>query len=191
MKPRLVFLTALVILVNGHPGRADGPGDSVVGVYATVRGPDFLHPWRKNAPVEITGSGAIIEGRQILTNAHVVLDASEIYVQGRGGGDKVEAKIKAIGPGVDLALLTVDNKDFFDKRPALPRNKTLPAERTAVEVYGYPIGGSDLSVTKGIISRIDYGDYNYRDLGLRIQADAALHPGNSRGEAAARQKQES
>src|SRR5260370_39143248 len=122
--------------------------------------------------------------------ANAVLTAREIYVQGRGGGAKGEAKTKASGPGVDLALLTVAKKDFFDKRPALPRNKTLPAERTAVEVYGYPIGGSDLSVTKGIISRIDYGDYSFRDQGLPLQVDAAINPGKSGVRALARRERD-
>lgn len=185
MLRRLTVIAVLINLCHTVPANADGPGDSVVRVYATVRRPDFLHPWRKSTPVEVTGSGAIIEGQQILTNAHVVLHASEIYVQARGSSDKVEAKIKAIGPGVDLALLTVENKEFFAKRPPLPRSKTLPEERTAVEVFGYPIGGPDQSVTKGIISRIDYGEYSYRDLGLRIQVDAAINPGNSGGPAMA------
>jgi S1-C subfamily serine protease len=185
MKPHLTFLILTVALVECAPARAEGPGDSVVKVFATVRRPDWLHPWRKGAATEVSGSGAIIDGRQILTNAHVVLYASEVYVQGRGGGEKVEAKVKAIGPDTDLALLTLDDREFFDKRPALPRGKGLPAERTSVEVYGYPIGGNDLSVTKGIISRIDYGAYGREGYGLRIQVDAAINPGNSGGPALA------
>jgi S1-C subfamily serine protease len=188
MKPRLLLLTSAVLLAVCVAARAEGPGDSVVKVYATVRKPDWQHPWRKGVAAEASGSGAVIDGRKILTNAHVVLYASEVYVQGRGGGDKVEAKIEAVGPGADLALLSVDDKGFFNNRPALRRTKLLPAERTSVEVFGYPIGGSDLSVTKGIISRIDYdyyGAYGKGDFGLRIQVDAAINPGNSGGPALA------
>jgi hypothetical protein len=40
-----------------------------------------------------------------------------------------------------------------------------------------------MSVTEGIISRLDYGAYNYGTGGLRVQIDAALNPGNSGGPA--------
>jgi hypothetical protein len=50
-------------------------------------------------------------------------------------------------------------------------------------VYGYPTGGTELSVTQGIVSRIEYTDYYYQASGLRIQVDAALNFGNSGGPA--------
>ena len=34
----------------------------------------------KNSPQQVKGSGVVIEGRRILTNAHVVQYASQIYV---------------------------------------------------------------------------------------------------------------
>jgi len=50
-------------------------------------------------------------------------------------------------------------------------------------VYGYPTGGASLSITKGIISRIEFTGYSLSTLGLRIQIDAAINPGNSGGPA--------
>ena len=50
-------------------------------------------------------------------------------------------------------------------------------------VYGYPQGGSALSVTKGIVSRIEYSIYGEATAGLRVQVDAAINPGNSGGPA--------
>ena len=50
-------------------------------------------------------------------------------------------------------------------------------------VYGYPQGGSSLSVTKGIVSRIEFAGYNDGVSGVRIQVDAAINPGNSGGPA--------
>jgi S1-C subfamily serine protease len=183
MSTRACALCLLVPLAQLAPVRAEGPGDSVVKIYATQRGPDLFRPWNKMNPSESVGSGVIIDGNRILTNAHVVLYATEVFVQGKEGGDKVEAKVKAIQPGIDLALLTVDNKDFFDKRPALPRAKKPPQERDAVEVYGYPFGGTSQSVTKGVVSRIEFVPYNAFALGVRVQIDAALNPGNSGGPA--------
>ena len=46
--------------------------NSVVKVFSTVRHPDPFKPWTKQAPNEISGSGVVIEGKRILTNAHVV-----------------------------------------------------------------------------------------------------------------------
>ena len=47
--------------------------------------------------------------------------------------------------------------------------------------YGYPTGGSNLSITKGIVSRIEFTSYNFPVSGLRIQIDAAINSGNSGG----------
>ena len=55
-------------------------------------------------------------------------------------------------------------------------------------VYGYPTGGSSLSITKGIVSRIEFAPYNFPVSGLRIQIDAAINPGNSGGPAVAGDK---
>jgi hypothetical protein len=52
-----------------------------------------------------------------------------------------------------------------------------------VVVYGYPLGGTELAVTKGIISRVEYAEYQFLTQGLRIQVDAAINPGNSGGPA--------
>ena len=65
----------------------------------------------------------------------------------------------------------------------MPFAEKLPAVRDTVNVYGYPTGGTELSVTEGIVSRIEFTHYHYFTMGLRIQVDAALNPGNSGGPA--------
>src|SRR5205809_6156819 len=45
---------------------------SVVKIFSTSRYPDLYKPWMKQAPSESSGSGVVIEGKRILTNAHVV-----------------------------------------------------------------------------------------------------------------------
>ena len=49
--------------------------------------------------------------------------------------------------------------------------------------YGFPTGGTNLSITKGIVSRIEFAPYNRPVSGLRIQIDAAINHGNSGGPA--------
>jgi S1-C subfamily serine protease len=157
--------------------------NSVVKIFATVRYPDPFKPWAKQAPFEATGTGMIIEGRRILTNAHVVLYASQVQVQANQSGDKVPATVESIAQGIDLAVLKVEDERFFDGRPPLQRASRLPAVKDTVLVYGFPTGGTSLSITKGIVSRIDFTLYNFPTSGLRIQIDAAINPGNSGGPA--------
>jgi S1-C subfamily serine protease len=166
-------------------GAADAVSASVVKVFSTIRQPDFYRPWGKQPPVQITGSGVVIEGRRILTNAHVVLYASQVEVEGSQAGDKIPAQVVAIAPGIDLAVLKLDDESFFDTRPPLARADTLPSVKDPVVVYGFPTGGASLSITKGIVSRIEFVSYNYPVSGLRIQLDAAINPGNSGGPAVA------
>jgi S1-C subfamily serine protease len=162
--------------------------NSVVKVFATMRYPDPFKPWTKQAPSEVTGSGVVIEGKRILTNAHVVLYASQVQIQANAAGDKVSASVVAIAPGIDLAVLQLDDPSFFDTHPAVARAARLPQIKDAVLAYGFPTGGNSLSITKGIVSRIEFVSYNYPVSGLRIQVDAAINPGNSGGPAIAGDK---
>jgi len=157
--------------------------NSVVKIFATVRYPDPYKPWSKQSPSDQTGSGVVIEGRRILTNAHVVDYASQVQIQANQAGDKVSATVEAIAPGIDLAVLKLDDETFFDAHPPLARAKTLPGIKDVVLTYGYPEGGNSLSITKGIISRVEFTPYNFPVFGLRIQIDAAINPGNSGGPA--------
>jgi len=157
--------------------------NSVVKIFATLRQPDPTKPWTKKEPNDITASGVVISGKRILTNAHVVQYASEVQVQANQAGDKLPAIVKAVGPGIDLAVLELEDQRFFDTHAPLPFRKSLPDSKDPVMVYGYPTGGASLSITKGIISRIEFTNYSFSALGLRIQIDAAINPGNSGGPA--------
>ncbi len=160
---------------------AGGPEDSIVRVTSVLRLPNPMRPWTKQNPAEFGGTGVVIDGKRILTNAHLVQYAEEIYVQSGQGGDRVEAKVAAVGPGIDLAVLTIDpaEADFFTKRPPLPRLDGMPEVSARVVVKGFPAGGNSLSTTQGIVSRIEYAYYDAGAAGLRIQIDAAVNAGNS------------
>ena len=162
---------------------ADSIEPSVVKLLVTKREPDYFKPWTKAAPEKVSGSGVVIDGKRILTNAHVVMHASQVFVQMRRGGDQMAAKVKAIGPGIDLAIVELTDPEKLKDVPALPLADELPQLKSHVSVYGYPAGGDDLSITDGIVSRIEYASYNFATAGARIQVDAALNPGNSGGPA--------
>ncbi|HXQ80808.1 MAG TPA: trypsin-like peptidase domain-containing protein [Opitutaceae bacterium] len=168
-------------------GEANAPSveNSVVKVFTTMRHPDVYRPWTKQAPSDATGSGVVIGGKRILTNAHVVLYSSQVQIQANQAGDKIAATVEMVAPGIDLAVLKLDDESFFETHAPLPRASTLPDIKDSVLVYGYPTGGTSLSITKGIVSRIEFASYNYPTSGLRIQIDAAINPGNSGGPAVA------
>ena len=173
------FLTVPPSIVRSQ----DKIRDLVVRIHVVQHTPDVLRPWTKNSPQQVKGSGVVIEGKRILTNAHVVRYASQIYVQPNQSADRIPARVEAITPSMDLAVLKLDDESFFDKRGAITFAEELPRVKDTVNVYGYPTGGSELSVTQGIVSRIEYTDYYYQVSGLRIQVDAALNFGNSGGPA--------
>jgi len=157
--------------------------DSVVKLNVTARAPDFFRPWTKAAPSKGSGSGVVIAGSRILTNAHVVMHASEVLVQLRKGGDQHPAKVTAIAPGIDLAIVELNDPSALEGIAAVELATDLPQIKSQVSVYGYPQGGDDLSVTDGIVSRIEFATYNFGASGVRVQVDAALNPGNSGGPA--------
>lgn len=187
----LLMLTSCAITaqepipVSESPAASEGHSrtieNSVVKVFATTRQPDFYKPWAKQAPAEFTGSGVVIEGKRILSNAHVVKYASQVDVQANQGGDKISATVEAVAFGIDLAVLKLDDESFFDSHTPLTRESSLPKIKDTVMAYGYPQGGTSLSVTEGIVSRIEFAAYGSSVSGLRIQIDAAINPGNSGG----------
>ena len=188
MTYRIVWLAVLAFVWSGTAVAQDTIRDSVVKIHSQQRIPDFVRPWMKSNPRDISGSGAIIEGKRILTNAHVVLYASRVLVQPAQSTERIPATVEAIAPGMDLAILKLNDEAIFDQRPPLPLDDELPKIKNTVNTYGYPEGGDQLSVTEGIISRVEYVSYAESETGMRIQVDAPVNRGNSGGPAIANGK---
>jgi S1-C subfamily serine protease len=156
-----------------------------VKISASVRQLDPFRPWTNGAAHDVTGSGVVIGGKRILTNAHVVNHASQVFIQPDKSSEKLSGKVEILAPGIDLALIKLDDESFFDAHPALPASSKIPALQQTIFVYGYPEGGSELSITRGIVSRLEFAEYYLLTRGLRVQVDAAVNPGNSGGPAVA------
>jgi S1-C subfamily serine protease len=172
----LVIVTAPVAAVAGADVR-----DSMVKIYCVQNEPDYDNPWNMKGPVSISGSGCIIEGNRILTNAHVVSDHTFIQVRLHGQAKKHTAKVLAVSHEADLALLTLEDASVLSRVRPL-RLGQLPEIEQEVVVYGFPKGGDTLSTTKGVISRIEDRHYAHsRTRLLAGQLDAAVNPGNSGG----------
>lgn len=155
--------------------------DSVIKIYTTQAAPDYFTPWRLLNPRQSSGSGSVIIGNRILTNAHVVANASYVQAQKHNDPQRYQARVLFISHEADLALITVDEPGFFDNLEALSIGE-LPPPHTEVSVFGYPIGGKSLSITKGILSRVEQQTYAHAGAYLLAgQIDAAINPGNSGG----------
>ncbi|MFZ1866325.1 MAG: serine protease [Polyangiales bacterium] len=154
---------------------------SVVQVFVYSDPPDLAVPWQTLGTEPFSGSGVIIDGRRILTNAHVVEDAVGIEVKRADGSETFPATVTFISHDADLALLSVsDDRAFAGARPLAIGQ--MPKLLQEVEVWGFPEGGATLSITSGIVSRIEVGPY--AQTGQRLlsaQIDAAINSGNSGG----------
>ena len=155
---------------------------AIVKIYTTSKVPNYQVPWSSSMRSS-TGSGAIIEGGFILTNAHVVANQAFIEVQRYGQRKRYIAKVYAVSHQADLALLKVEKEAFFKGVTPLTFGE-LPAVEQKIVVYGYPMGGSTLSATIGVVSRVEHHTYAHSgEMFLAVQVDAAVNPGNSGGPA--------
>jgi len=155
---------------------------AIVKIYVASKVMNYQEPW-SNSMQSSTGSGSIIEGGYILTNAHVVANQTFIEVERYGKRKRYIAKVFAISHQSDLALLKVEDSTFYEGVTPLSFGD-LPQVEERVVVYGYPMGGSTLSATIGVVSRVEHHVYAHSgEMFLAIQVDAAVNPGNSGGPA--------
>ncbi len=176
----VVFCVGLAVHADD---RAQDVREAIVKVYTVHNLPDYYNPWNMRGTQSSTGSGCIIEGRRILTNGHVVRDQTFIQVRRFGESRRYQARVLFVSHQADLALLTVDDPTFFDDVEPLSFGE-LPFPQDEVNVYGFPVGGDTLSITKGVISRIEHQQYVHSSVPLlAVQIDAAINPGNSGGPA--------
>ena len=175
--------TLIFILIFSTVCLATDIDQAMVKIYTNSMAYDYYIPWSTEALRESSGSGCVVDGNMILTNAHVV--SNETYLQVRKEGDprKYQAFVVAVSHDADLALITVNDESFFQGIDPMELGE-LPHPREQVTVYGYPMGGDALSTTQGVISRIESYRYVHSGLSLlTVQIDAAINPGNSGGPA--------
>jgi S1-C subfamily serine protease len=178
---------ALIILSAVDAGAVDSKETdrvrrSLVRILATAQNADYRTPWNAGGPRQSVGSGFVIDGQRILTNAHVVSNARLLNVERYGSARPSVARVEFMAHDCDLAILKVDDPTFFEGMTTLQPGD-LPALHSNVTAYGYPIGGQRMSVTRGVVSRIEFRTYSHSglDAHLTVQIDAAINPGNSGG----------
>jgi serine protease DegQ len=129
-------------------------------------------------PVQGVGSGVIYDADGIIvTNAHVVAEASEVVVL-LASGERLPAEVVAADARSDLAVVRVDASGL----PAAVFADELPDVGDVAIAMGNPLGLEN-SVTAGIVSGVERSipvDGATILTGL-IQTDASISPGNSGG----------
>mmetsp|Transcript_30424 Transcript_30424/g.76410 ORF Transcript_30424/g.76410 Transcript_30424/m.76410 type:complete len:566 (+) Transcript_30424:135-1832(+) len=175
------LLQALVLGEEDTESQESLAFPNVVKVFVTIQCPDYEQPWQAEAVGQATGSGVVISGQRVLTAAHVVADATFLQVQRTDDPEMVVATVLAVCHECDLAVLSVSKDAFFkDIQPA--ELAPFPHLRDKVYVAGFPVGGEELSVTEGVVSRIEGQPYSHSQRYLlAVQVDAAINSGNSGG----------
>ena len=183
---RLLLLSAFAIVtLPGHAQEAAATPPEwagIVNIEVSVLFPDYREPWNAGQPSGGSGTGFLIGKNRFLTNAHVVSNATRILIRTPEDPKPHPAKIVHIAHDCDLALIEAENPAPFEKMTTLSFG-SIPRLNTEVIAIGYPIGGDRMSVTRGVVSRIDFRPYSHTsvDSHLCVQVDAAINPGNSGG----------
>ncbi|MCK4998203.1 MAG: trypsin-like peptidase domain-containing protein [Anaerohalosphaera sp.] len=155
---------------------------SVVMLRCVQQDYDYVTPWKQKQMSQGIGSGFIIAGNRILTNAHNVANNKFVEVKKQNFAKRYVGKVVYAGHDCDLAIIDVAEPGFYDDMIALELGE-LPKTNSTVQTYGFPMGGSRISVTEGVVSRLQIGSYSHTqaDSHLQVQTDAAINPGNSGG----------
>jgi S1-C subfamily serine protease len=170
---------------------------TVVFLRVTEKIPDRYAPWRTDRSKKSTGSGfaVLVEGpkgnkqKYILTNAHCIQNSGFIECTKAGSSQSFLMSIYDIAPELDLALLKPatsreDESEFWKDLPVVEfvnEKDNQCARGDIVSVIGFPQGGPNPSMTRGIISRYTHIYYNRAVPNIAVQIDAAVNPGNSGG----------
>jgi S1-C subfamily serine protease len=175
-------LAGTLLLASVQTAFGASPERSVVQISTFSQQPVWDAPWRFDQVRRSSGSGFVIKGKKIMTNAHVVGWARQLHIRRYQDPRPFLARVTYAAHDCDLAIIEPYDESFFQGMEALEIGE-LPEVRSAVTTYGYPAGGEQISYTRGVVSRIEVqtyvqvGNRSY----LAVQTDAAINPGNSGG----------
>jgi len=185
--PRLaILLSGLLALGTASAAAGETASNdierSVVRIVNNAQRGDWYAPWKSKSVRRSSGSGFVVDGGRVMTNAHVVSDARMLTIFLHGDPRPHPARVASIGHDCDLALLEPEAPGLLEGIPPLGFGG-LPEPLSTVATYGYPAGGRRISSTLGVVSRIEVRGYVHSavDAHLAVQTDAAINPGNSGG----------
>ena len=100
-------LLLLLAVAAAAVGRAADPERSVIQIFTFAQQPMSDAPWRFEPVRRMGGSGFVIKGKRIMTNAHVVSWGKQIIVRRYQDPRPYPAEVEYVGHDCDLAVLTV------------------------------------------------------------------------------------
>lgn len=154
--------------------------EAVVNINTQVTAYDwFLQPYVQEGG---SGSGSIIDKRgYILTNVHVIADATKIYVS-LFDGTQYEAEVVGTDLDSDLAVIKFTPPEGVELKTISFGSSTSLKVGQRVIAIGNPFG-LERTMTTGIVSGLGRPIQNSNNRIIRnmIQTDAAINPGNSGG----------
>ncbi len=154
--------------------------EAVVNINTQVTAYDwFLQPYVQEGG---SGSGSIIDKRgYILTNVHVIADATKIYVS-LFDGTQYEAEVVGTDLDSDLAVIKFTPPVGMELKTIAFGDSTALKVGQRVIAIGNPFG-LERTMTTGIVSGLGRPIQNSNNRIIRnmVQTDAAINPGNSGG----------
>jgi S1-C subfamily serine protease len=184
---------------------------SIVQIFSDHDQPSYSQPWSTIKHEKSSGTGFCVnvpdylteklkspknKNKYIITNAHCVHNSTYITIRKRGIAFLYKARIDGIIYECDLAILSIDTESYQASKQKKDLSKImnefwddllpleiggLPSKLDTVYVYGYPLGGYNISITTGAVNRIQIIQYFDATMGIAIQIDAPINFGNSGG----------
>lgn len=180
---------------------------SVFQIFCEETYVQYTKPWTVSGHGKSSGTGFAVKIKDfiknfsddmfIMTNAHVIEFASYITVGKNNSTNIYRAKVEAIAIECDLAIISITGKgakskdtkhdikhirEFWDGVKPL-KFGNMPQKTDVVFAYGFPMGGENISITKGTVNRIKVLHYEPSAKGITIQTDTSINSGNSGGPA--------
>ncbi len=178
---KIILTIVFCSIVCSSAQAKTGIKESIVKIYTVCNRYNYYEPWQMRGQRRGTGSGCIISGNRILTNAHVIADQTFVQVKRAGQSKKYTAEVEIVAHECDLAILKVKDDSFFTGVSPLQIGK-LAEVRDKIAVFGFPVGGDELCITEGVVSRVEHCAYTHsKAYLLSCQIDAPINPGNSGG----------
>ena len=192
---RIILILVLSWILSPTGWAKTDVKEAVVKIFTDRDRYDYEKPWQKMRIENATGSGFIISGKRILTNAHVVADEDFIQVRKAGDAKKYIAEVEAESHQSDLATLKICEDGFISDlynlkvaedaffsgvNPIELGNSAKIGDR--VTIYGFPRGGEELSIKEAQIYRIEHAIYSHPfGHSLLYKIDKPIIGGNSGG----------
>lgn len=170
--------------ISSHVDRIE---KSTVQILADHFENSYATPWVNQVTDSSTSTGFCVMGtkgrKYIITNAHAVHNSGNIRLRKRSTTVTHRAVIFYILYECDLALLELEKHDagFWTDMEAVEFAEGMPSKLDTVYVVGYPLHGSNPSITSGVVNRIQLVKYFDVVLNVALQVDAAINFGNSGG----------